>query len=433
MINYKYIYSESRNFEMKVEQIRLFQVPYTGLEIGRTYQLTSYFKKYGTDKHIWQTTNVFQPGTTTGVFTVAIPEETFILRNDRIVVDSYLYRLDDANQWKQIRSTTQMLKADDAVIAKSDETMIGDGLISNAITFCNEEQKLRKAELQELKDSETYIKETEEAYDAENMAIRQIKEKLNKAIEEKNELLDRALQVQNEMDNLKSKIQLTQGELYDKNDFKRELEMQLDDLTRDVESSKRIIAQRSPKIYNEVDNQTVTDLMTIKHFPKEIQGYDWQIESENKILTKGPHPLVYALVGKHEGEMLLKIGSTVDFVHRQAVYDYHEDDGYFDKGSMVVVSHLMLSNVSDPRVLELFTRYVFEQKHEADKQFGNKWFKCDLATMNDLKKVFDYIDTHLQRESELDTFIKELAQIEPEKRYSKAEKKAKEVAAYVFR
>ena len=69
MINYKYIYSESRNFEMKVEQIRLFQVPYTGLEIGRTYQLTSYFKKYGTDKHIWQTTNVFQPGTTTGVFT----------------------------------------------------------------------------------------------------------------------------------------------------------------------------------------------------------------------------------------------------------------------------------------------------------------------------------------------------------------------------
>ena len=82
---------------MKVEQIRLFQVPYTGLEIGRTYQLTSYFKKYGTDKHIYQTTNVFQPGTTTGVFTVAIPEEAFILKNDRIVVDSYLYRLDDAN------------------------------------------------------------------------------------------------------------------------------------------------------------------------------------------------------------------------------------------------------------------------------------------------------------------------------------------------
>lgn len=418
---------------MKVEQIRLFQMPYTGLEIGRTYQLTSYFKKYGTDKHIYQTTNVFQPGTTTGVFTVTIPEDAFILKNDRIVVDSYLYRLNDANQWKQIRSTTQMLKADDAVIAKSDEMMIGDGLISNAITFCNEEQKLRKAELQELKDSEVYIKQTEEAYDAENMAIQQIKEKLNKAIEQKNELIDRALRVQNEMDNLKSKIQLTQEELYDKNDFKRELEEQLNDLTEDVKSSKRIIAKRSPSIYSEVDNQTVTDLMAIKHFPKEIQGYNWQIESENKILAKDAHPLVYALVGKHDDEVLLKIGSTVDFVHRQAVYDYHEDDGYFDKGSMVVVSHLMLSNVSDPRVLELFIRYVFEQKHEADKRFGNEWFKCDLTAMNDLKKVFDYIDIHLRREGELDTFVKKLARVEPEKRYSKAEKKAKEVAAYIFR
>lgn len=417
---------------MKVEQIRLFQVPYTGLKIGQTYQLTSYFKKYDTDEHIYQVTNVFQPGTTTGVFTVTIPEDAFVLKNDRIVVDSYLYRLNDANQWKQIRSATQMLKADDAVIVKNNETMIGDGLISNAITFCNEEQKLRKAELQELKDSEIYIKQTEEAYDAEKMAIRQIKEKLNKAIEEKNELLDRALRVQNEMDNLKSKIQLTQEELYDKNDFKRELEMQLDDLTQDVESSKRIIARRSPKIYNEVDNTTIAGLMTIKHFPKEIQGYDWQIESENKILAQDAHPLVYALVGKHDDEVLLKIGSTIDFVHRQAVYDYYEDDGYFDKGSMAVVSHLMLSNVSDPRVLELFTRYVFEQKHKADKRFGNEWFKCDLATMNDLKKVFDYIDMHLQREGELDTFIKKLAQVEPEKRYNKAEKKAKEVAAYVF-
>lgn len=379
---------------MKVEQIRLFQMPYTGLEIGRTYQLTSYFKKYDTNEHIYQVTNVFQPGTTTGVFTVAIPEEAFILKNDRIVVDSYLYRLDDANQWKQIRSTTQMLKADDAVIAKSDETMIGDGLISNAIMFCNEKQKLRKAELQELKDSETYIKETEEAYDAENMAIQQIKEKLNKAIEQKNELLDRALRVQNEMDNLKSKIQLTQEELYDKNDLKRELEMQLDDLTQDVESSKKIIARRSPRIYNEVDNTTIVGLMTIKHFPKEIQGYDWQIESENKILAEDPHPLVYALVGKHKDETLLKIGSTIDFVHRQAVYDYYEDDGYFDKGSMVVVSHLMLSNVSDPRVLELFIRYVFEQKHEADKRFGNdmKRIQVDPQQYNDAKPVLAEMD-----------------------------------------
>lgn len=143
--------------------------------------------------------------------------------------------------------------------------------------------------------------------------------------------------------------------------------------------------------------------------------------------------MVYALVGKHKDETLLKIGSTIDFVHRQAVYDYHEDDGYFDKGSMVVVSHLMLSNVSDPRVLELFTRYVFEQKHEVDKRFGNEWFKCDLTAMNDLKKVFDYLDSHLQHEGELDTFVKKLARVEPEKRYSKAEKKAKEVAAYIFR
>lgn len=418
---------------MKVEQIRLFQMPYTGLEIGRTYQLTSYFKKYGTDKHIWQTTNVFQPGTTTGVFTVAIPEEAFILKNDRIVVDSYLYRLDDANQWKQIRSTTQMLKADDAVIAKSDETMIGDGLISNAITFCNEKQAAEKQELWELQNSELYIRQTLEAYEDEKIKLDQAKARLNKVKTQMSELMFENRKADVKINDLLNKINKTNEQIANQTVLKKSLKKELDGLTEDVESSKEIITSREPSIYGEIDNQTITDLMTIKHFPKEIQGYDWQIESENKILAEDPHPLVYALVGKHKDETLLKIGSTIDFVHRQAVYDYHEDDGYFDKGSMVVVSHLMLSNVSDPRVLELFTRYVFEQKHEADKRFGNEWFKCDLTAMNDLKKVFDYIDTHLQREGELDTFVKKLARVEPEKRYNKAEQKAKEVAAYIFR
>ena len=60
---------------MKVEQIRLFQVPYTGLEIGRTYQLTSYFKKYGTDKHIWQTTmrSFLKINVSSGIATVNTP------------------------------------------------------------------------------------------------------------------------------------------------------------------------------------------------------------------------------------------------------------------------------------------------------------------------------------------------------------------------
>lgn len=201
-----------------------------------------------------------------------------------------------------------------------------------------------------------------------------------------------------------------------------------------VQQYKNVNEHRQPKIYQEVTDSTIENLAKIKEYPEEIIGYDWQITSKNKVLAKDDYPLVYVLVGKDKerNRFLLKIGSAVNFPHRQATYDYSAKDGHFEIGSMVTVSHLLLSNVINPKLPELLIRYIFEEKYLLRKAYRNEWFECDLEMMNDLKKIFEYFDNHLDKDSELNQIIKRGSRLTKDARKGFFHKHAKSLAKVIF-
>lgn len=411
-----------------MEKIKLFQIPYSGLKAGESYRIITRFRLDGQSGVIFQTDNMFSPTTPVGIFTVNLLEDQ-LPSTGKIFADDYLYVFENGD-WNFVGSTTQVLEGNDTFAEiETNKALIGDGLVNNAITLWNQRQEDQKAELRKLLHADEYIKQTEDACKVERQAIKKAEYKLDG-------LKDKYQKLQIKLEDYQKKInqiQKLKAEIINQEDTRAKLAQQLNALITDVDNQRKLVDQRQVQKYDNVNDELINGLMKQKDFPKEIIGYDWKIKARNQILAGKSYPIVYTLVGKHGNQPLLKIGSSVNFPHRQAVYDYYEDDGYFDEGSMVIISHLLLSNISDPYILELLVRYVFEYRYANMKAYKNEWFNCNLQMLNDLQSIFTYMDEHLQVGGVLDTFIKDLVKMPPDKRHNETKKQAEKIAMQIFK
>lgn len=161
---------------MEIKQVKLFQVPYTGLKIGETYQLSSHVKAFGSDKELIAVGNVFCPSVSTGILTITLP--SLDVESDQLVVDSYLYHFED-HQWVEQSSTTQIINVDnDVSMISGSSPMIGDGLIKNAVTICNCDYDEALHELKELHEQFETLNETKAAYGDEIKAVNEMSKKM---------------------------------------------------------------------------------------------------------------------------------------------------------------------------------------------------------------------------------------------------------------
>lgn len=459
----------------KYRKIIKVEVPFTHLSPGKNYKLVTYIeglkKGYLRDSKNQKKkiVNIFKSSSAFGIFTVNIPKK-MIGGEQRILLEHHL-SIFNGTSWKEILSKNQFEEDFSEIqIVEMNYPLIGSNLEKTIQT--KEEIQAEMLTMFQINTGRknNYIKKKQDEVLKETSKL---EEEMSQLLINKEEIEHRTQELESEIkcSQIHTKMLKGQKEEYQKiidneqefeekywakveevekkNQEIAEMEDTLDEyeetesylkenikrLQERVRQYKDINERRQPKIYREVNDSTIENLAKIKEYPKEIIGYDWQIAAKNKILAKDDYPLIYALVGKDKehNRFLLKIGSAANFPHRQATYDYSSKDGHFEIGSMVTVSHLLLSNVINPKIPELLIRYVFEEKYLHRKAYHNEWFECDLEMMNDLKKIFEYFDNHLSKGSVLDQMIKHGSKLTKDTRKSFFHKQAKPLAKVIFR
>lgn len=441
------------NDEDNIVNVIKIDVPYSNLKIGCSYRLVTLIKEfrggYLKDEkgNRLKIINAFMVSFPYGVFPVCIPSK--ILENkQKIILEHHLcQRLN--NNWKPVATTDTSLDTSHPLqIVNVGQTLIGKNL-----------NRIEKEydEIQSQKDAEALrslkIKENVNSVDLKNRdldrEIQRLKEKQIKLIEKKKSYTESVDKLSSEVERLgvsyeelkdaynhraeinqkwislgqqafkeKQEVEMFEKSIKEHKKAKIVLRNELKSEQINTIKYKNEVERRQPVIYRKVDDRTIDNLLEIQDFPSEIIGYDWKVKAHNDILANDNLPLVYVLIGKEKGKnnFLLKIGSTMDFLHRTAVYDYHEKDGHFEIGTMVFVTHLLLSNIKDPKPLELLIRYIFEQKHKGDKVHRNEWFQYSQQSINDLNTIFDYFENHLEKDSRLNRIVIKGSELGKDKR-----------------
>lgn len=441
------------NNEDNIIDVIKVDVPYSNLRTNCSYRLITLIKEfrggYLKDEkgNRLKIINAFMVSFPYGEFPVCIPSK--ILENKlKVILEHHLcQRLN--NNWKPVATTDTSLDTSHPLqIVNVGQTLIGKNL-----------NRIEKEydEIQSQKDAEALrslkIKENVNLVDLENRdldrEIQRLKEKQIKLIEKKELYAESIDKLSSEVKSLGASyknlkdaynhrteihqkwVSLGQQAFKEKQEvetleksikeYKKEKVVLRDELKSEQVNAikyKNEVEKRQPAIYRKVDDHTIDNLLKIQNFPSETIGYDWKVKAHNDILANDNLPLVYVLIGKEKGNdnFLLKIGSAMDFPHRTAVYDYHEKDGHFGIGTMVFVTYLLLSNVKDPKPLELLIRYVFEQKNKNTKAYKNEWFQYSQQSINDLNTIFGYFENHLEKNSRLSRIVIKGSELGKDKR-----------------
>ena len=440
------------NGEDNIISVIKVDVPYSNLRTNCSYRLITLIKKfrggYLKDEkgNRLKIINAFMTSFSYGEFPVCIPSE--MLGNEqKVILEHHLCQRVN-NNWEPVATTDTSLDTSHPLqIVNVGRTLIGKNL--------NRVEK-EYDEIQSQKDAEALrslkIKENVNSVDLKNRdldrEIQRLKEKQIKLIEKKESYTESVGKLSNEVKSLGARyknlkdaynhrteihqkwVSLGQQVFKEKQEvetleksikeYKKEKVVLHDELKSEQVNAikyKNEVERRQPVIYRRVDDSTIDNLLKIQNFPSETIGYDWKVKAHNDILANDNLPLVYVLIGKEKGnDFLLKIGSAMDFPHRTAVYDYHEKDGHFEIGTMVFVTHLLLSNVKDPKPLELLIRYVFEQKNKNTKAYKNEWFQYSQQSINDLNTIFGYFENHLEKNSRLSRIVIKGSELGKDKR-----------------
>lgn len=196
---------------MEIKQFNLFQIPYTGLEIGETYQLSSHVKEFGSEQELTTIDNVFVPSASTGILTVTIP--VIEIKNDQLVVDSYLFHFEDY-QWVKQSSMTQIIKVDNNVsMISGSSAMIGDGLIKNAVTICNRDYDETLHELKELHEQFEILNKTKAMYGDETKLVNDMSKKIKTLNKQRHQLSADYYQMRDQYDDTLKKLQTAKNEI----------------------------------------------------------------------------------------------------------------------------------------------------------------------------------------------------------------------------
>lgn len=453
------------NDESSIVNVVKVDVPYSNLKTNCSYQLITLIKEfrggYLKDEkgNRLKIINMFKVSFPYGEFPVCVPSK--ILKNEqKIILEHHLLERVNDN-WNLVATTDTSLDTSHPLqIVNVGQTLIGKNLNRIEKEY-NEIQSQKDAEaLRGLK-----IKENVNSVDLANRdldrEIQRLKEKQIKLIEQKKTYIESIQKLSSEVESLGARYEELKDaythrtEIHQKwvplgqqafkesqeikmleksiKEHKKEKKILRDELKSeqiDTIKYKNEVERRQPVIYRKVDDHTIDNLLEIQDFPSETIGYDWKVKAHNDILANDNLPLVYVLIGKEKekNNFLLKIGSAMDFPHRTAVYDYHEKDGHFKIGTMVFVTHLLLSNVKDPKPLELLIRYIFEQKHKNDKAYKNEWFQYNQQSINDLNTIFEYFESHLEKGSRLNEIVIEGSKLSKDKRKSYFHKIAPKIA-----